>query len=128
MYLAAAGVGRLGLVEYDVVDFTNLQRQIVHGTSALGERKVESARRRLLDINPSIQVDVYDEPFTSERAMRISTGHDLILDGTDNFPTRYLVNDLCVLTHRPNVYGSLFRFQGQGGGFLGRPGACRCRL
>src|SRR3990172_2509709 len=127
MYLAAAGVGRLGLVDYDVVDFTNLQRQIVHGTSALGERKVESARRRLLDINPSIQVDVYDEPFTSESAMRISQGYDLILDGTDNFPTRYLVNDLCVLTHRPNVYGSIFRFEGQVSVFWADRGPCyRC--
>jgi adenylyltransferase/sulfurtransferase len=127
MYLAAAGVGRLGLVDYDVVDFTNLQRQIVHGTSALGQRKVESARRRLLDINPSIRVDVYDEPFTSESAMRISQGYDLILDGTDNFPTRYLVNDLCVLTHRPNVYGSIFRFEGQVSVFWADRGPCyRC--
>jgi adenylyltransferase/sulfurtransferase len=127
MYLAAAGVGRLGLVDYDVVDFTNLQRQIIHGTSALGERKVESARRRLFDINPSVRVDVYDEPFTSENAMRISQGFDLILDGTDNFPTRYLVNDLCVLTHRPNVYGSIFRFEGQVSVFWADRGPCyRC--
>jgi adenylyltransferase/sulfurtransferase len=127
MYLAAAGVGRLGLVDYDVVDFTNLQRQIVHGTAALGQRKVESARRRLLDINPSVRVDVYDEPFTSESARRIAEGYDLILDGTDNFPTRYLVNDLCVLTHRPNVYGSIFRFEGQVSVFWADRGPCyRC--
>jgi adenylyltransferase/sulfurtransferase len=127
MYLAAAGVGRLGLVDYDVVDFTNLQRQIVHGTSSLGERKVESARRRLLDINPAIQVDIYDEPFTSESARRIADGYELILDGTDNFPTRYLVNDLCVLTHRPNVYGSIFRFEGQVSVFWADRGPCyRC--
>ncbi len=127
MYLAAAGVGRLGLVDYDVVDFTNLQRQIVHGTGSLGRRKVESAQRRLLDLNPSIQVDVFDEPFTSENARRIADGYDLILDGTDNFPTRYLVNDLCVLTHRPNVYGSIFRFEGQVSVFWADRGPCyRC--
>lgn len=127
MYLAAAGVGRLGLVDYDVVDFTNLQRQIVHGTSSLGERKVASARRRLLDINPAIEVETFDEPLTSESAMRIAKGFDLILDGTDNFPTRYLVNDLCVLTHRPNVYGSIFRFEGQVSVFWADRGPCyRC--
>src|SRR3989337_2312600 len=127
MYLAAAGIGRIGLVDYDVVDFTNLQRQILHGTSSLGERKVESSRRRLFDINPAIQVDTFDEPFTSESAFRIAEGYDLILDGTDNFPTRYLVNDLCVLTHRPNVYGSIFRFEGQVSGFWADRGPCyRC--
>jgi molybdopterin/thiamine biosynthesis adenylyltransferase/rhodanese-related sulfurtransferase len=127
LYLAAAGVGRLGLVDYDVVDFTNLQRQIVHGTSSLGERKVESARRRLLDVNPSIDVQTFDEPFTSDSAFRIAEGYDLILDGTDNFPTRYLVNDLCVLTHRPNVYGSIFRFEGQVSVFWADRGPCyRC--
>jgi adenylyltransferase/sulfurtransferase len=127
MYLAAAGVGRLGLVDYDVVDFTNLQRQILHGTSSLGERQVESARRRLFDLNPAIQVDTFDEPFTSESAFRIADGYELILDGTDNFPTRYLVNDLCVLTHRPNVYGSIFRFEGQVSVFWADRGPCyRC--
>lgn len=127
MYLAAAGVGRIGLVDYDRVDFTNLQRQIVHGTSTLGERKVESARRRLLDINPSIQIDVYDEPFTSENAFRIAEPYELIVDGTDNFPTRYLVNDLCVLTHKPNIYGSIFRFEGQVSVFWADRGPCyRC--
>jgi molybdopterin/thiamine biosynthesis adenylyltransferase/rhodanese-related sulfurtransferase len=127
MYLAAAGVGRIGIVDYDVVDFTNLQRQVIHGTSRLGDRKVESARDRLLDINPSITVDVYDEPFTSENAFRIAEPYDLVVDGTDNFPTRYLVNDLCVLTGKPNVYGSIFRFEGQVSVFWAERGPCyRC--
>jgi adenylyltransferase/sulfurtransferase len=127
MYLAAAGVGRIGLVDYDVVDYTNLQRQIVHGTSGLGQRKVLSARDRLLDINPAIRVDVYDEPFTSENAFRIAEPYQVILDGTDNFPTRYLVNDLCVLTGKPNVYGSIFRFEGQLSVFWAEKGPCyRC--
>jgi adenylyltransferase/sulfurtransferase len=127
MYLAAAGVGRIGLVDYDIVDFTNLQRQVIHGTSTLGQPKVLSARARLLDINPEIKVDVYNEPFTSENAMRIAEPYHLIIDGTDNFPTRYLVNDLCVLTHKPNVYGSIFRFEGQVSVFWADEGPCyRC--
>lgn len=127
MYLAAAGVGRIGLVDYDVVDFTNLQRQVVHGTSALGERKVASARRRLLDINPEIQIDVYDEPFTSASAFRIAEPYEVIIDGTDNFPTRYLVNDVSVMTGKPNVYGSIFRFEGQVSVFWAKHGPCyRC--
>jgi adenylyltransferase/sulfurtransferase len=127
MYLAAAGVGRIGLVDYDEVDFTNLQRQILHGTDNLGERKVDSALKRLQDINPDITFDVYDEPFTSENAMRIAKPYDLIVDGTDNFPTRYLVNDLCVLTGKPNVYGSIFRFEGQVSVFWAERGPCyRC--
>jgi molybdopterin/thiamine biosynthesis adenylyltransferase/rhodanese-related sulfurtransferase len=113
MYLAAAGIGRIGLVDYDIVDFTNLQRQIVHGTSTVGNRKVLSARDRLQDINPYIQIDIYDEPFTSENAFQISEPYDLIIDATDNFPTRYLINDVCVMTGKPNVYGSIFRFEGQ---------------
>jgi sulfur-carrier protein adenylyltransferase/sulfurtransferase len=113
LYLAAAGIGRIGLVDYDVVDFSNLQRQVIHGESQLGVLKVESARQRMLDINPDIQVDVYNDLFNSENAMRIAEPYDLIIDGTDNFPTRYLVNDLCVLTGKPNVYGSIFRFDGQ---------------
>jgi len=113
LYLAAAGVGRIGLVDYDVVDFSNLQRQVIHGTSGIGELKVESARKRMLDLNPDIQVEVYNEPFTSLNAMQIAESYDLIIDGTDNFPTRYLTNDLCVLTGKPNVYGSIFRFDGQ---------------
>jgi molybdopterin/thiamine biosynthesis adenylyltransferase/rhodanese-related sulfurtransferase len=127
LYLAAAGVGRIGLVDYDVVDFSNLQRQVIHGTSGLGELKVESARKRMLDINPDIQVEVYNEPFTSENAMRIAQDYDILIDGTDNFPTRYLVNDLCVLTGKANVYGSIFRFDGQVSVFDARLGPCyRC--
>ncbi|HEY43074.1 MAG TPA: molybdopterin-synthase adenylyltransferase MoeB [Anaerolineae bacterium] len=127
MYLAAAGVGRIGIVDYDEVDFTNLQRQIIHSTSHLGERKVLSARDRILDINPNIRVDIYDEPFTSENAFRIAEPYDLIIDGTDNFPTRYLINDLCVLTGKPNVYGSIFRFEGQLSVFWTDEGPCyRC--
>ncbi len=127
MYLAAAGVGRIGIVDYDVVDFTNLQRQIIHGTSSLEKLKVDSARDRLMDINPAIILDIYDEPFTSENAFRISEPYDLIIDGTDNFPTRYLVNDVCVLTGKPNVYGSIFRFEGQASVFWAEKGPCyRC--
>jgi molybdopterin/thiamine biosynthesis adenylyltransferase/rhodanese-related sulfurtransferase len=127
MYLAAAGVGRIGLVDYDVVDFSNLQRQVIHGSSRLGDKKVDSGRDRLLDINPDIQVETYDEPFTSENAMRIAEGYDLIIDGTDNFPTRYLVNDVCVFLGIPNVYGSIFRFEGQVSVFDAKDGPCyRC--
>lgn len=127
LYLAAAGVGRIGLVDFDVVDESNLQRQVIHGTSTLGHLKVESARDRVLDINPGIQVDVYNEPFTSENAMRIAADYDILIDGTDNFPTRYLVNDLCVLTGKANVYGSIFRFEGQVSIFDARQGPCyRC--
>jgi adenylyltransferase/sulfurtransferase len=110
-----------------VVDSSNLQRQVIHSTSGLGELKVESARQRMLDLNPYIQVDAYNEILTSENAERISSGYDLIVDGTDNFPTRYLINDLCVLTHRPYVYGSIFRFEGQISVFDSRSGPCyRC--
>ncbi len=127
LYLAAAGVGHIGLVDYDVVDASNLQRQVIHGTSTIDQLKVESARRRLLDLNPDIQVDVYNEVLTSENAMRIAEGYDLIVDGTDNFPTRYLTNDLCVLTGKPNVYASIFRFDGQVSVFDARYGPCyRC--
>jgi adenylyltransferase/sulfurtransferase len=127
LYLAAAGIGRIGLVDYDVVDFSNLQRQVIHGTSGIGELKVESARRRMLDLNPDIQVDVYNEPFTSANAMQIAESYDLIIDGTDNFPTRYLTNDLCVLSGKPNVYGSIYRFDGQVSVFDARRGPCyRC--
>lgn len=127
LYLAAAGVGRIGLVDYDVVDSSNLQRQVIHGTSGLGILKVESARRRMLDLNPDIQVEIYNEPFTSENALRIAANYDILIDGTDNFPTRYLVNDVCVLTGKPNVYGSIFRFDGQVSVFDARRGPCyRC--
>jgi len=127
LYLAAAGVGRIGLVDYDVVNFSNLQRQIIHGESRLDHLKVESARERMLDINHDIQVDVYNELFTSENAMSIAEPYDLIIDGTDNFPTRYLVNDLAVMTGKPNVYGSIFRFDGQVSVFDAQEGPCyRC--
>jgi len=127
LYLAAAGVGRIGLVDYDVVDFSNLQRQVIHGTSRIGTLKVDSARERMLDLNPDIQVDAYNEPFTSANAMRIAADYDLIIDGTDNFPTRYLTNDVCVLLGKPNIYGSIFRFDGQVSVFYAKEGPCyRC--
>jgi len=127
LYLAAAGVGRIGLVDYDLVNFSNLQRQIIHGESRLGDLKVESARDRLLDLNSEIQVDIYNEFITTENAFEIAEPYDLIIDGTDNFPTRYLVNDLCVLTGKPNVYGSIFRFDGQASVFFAEQGPCyRC--
>jgi molybdopterin/thiamine biosynthesis adenylyltransferase/rhodanese-related sulfurtransferase len=127
LYLAAAGIGHIGLVDYDVVDRTNLQRQVIHGTSTVGRLKVESARERMLDLNPDIQVDINNEAITSENAMRIAEPYDLIVDGSDNFPTRYLTNDLCVLTHKPNVYGSVYRFEGQVSVFDARVGPCyRC--
>ena len=113
MYLAAAGVGRLGLVDYDVVDASNLHRQVIHGTSDVGQPKLESAARRILDINPHVQVDKYETALTSANAMEILAPYDVIVDGTDNFPTRYLTNDACVLLGKPNVYGSIFRFEGQ---------------
>jgi adenylyltransferase/sulfurtransferase len=127
LYLAAAGVGRIGLVDYDLVDFSNLQRQIIHGESRLGDLKVESARDRLLDLNSEIQVDIYNEFITSENAFEIAEPYDLIIDCTDNFPTRYLVNDLCVLTGKPNVYGSIFQFDGQASVFSAEQCPCyRC--
>ena len=113
MYLAAAGVGRIGIVDFDVVDESNLQRQILHGMSTVGKPKVQSAKARLLDINPHIQIDVFEEPLTSENAKGIVEPYDIVVDGTDNFPTRYLVNDVCVLLGKPNVYGSIFKFDGQ---------------
>ncbi len=127
LYLAAAGVGRIGLVDYDVVDSSNLQRQVIHGTSTIGKLKVESARTRMLDLNPDIQVDVYNEPYTSENAIRIAQDYDLLIDGTDNFPTRYLTNDVSVFLGKPNVYGSIYRFDGQVSVFYAKEGPCyRC--
>lgn len=127
LYLATAGVGRIGLVDFDVVDSSNLQRQIIHGTGTVGELKVESARARLRDLNPDLQVDIYNEPFISENAMRIAKDYEILIDGTDNFPTRYLVNDLCVLLGKPDVYGSIYRFEGQASVFHAREGPCyRC--
>ena len=127
MYLAAAGIGHIGLVDFDVVDESNLQRQVIHGTSRIGDLKVESAHDRILDINPEIDVTTYNVPFTSENAIQIAEDYDVLIDGTDNFPTRYLVNDVCVLTGKPNVYGSIFRFEGQLSVFDARQGPCyRC--
>jgi molybdopterin/thiamine biosynthesis adenylyltransferase/rhodanese-related sulfurtransferase len=127
LYLAAAGVGRIGLVDYDVVEVSNLQRQVVHGTGTVGQLKVDSARSRLLDLNPAIQVEAFNEAFTSANAMAIAAPFDVIIDGTDNFPTRYLTNDLCVLTGKPNVYGAVYRFDGQASVFDARIGPCyRC--
>ncbi len=127
LYLAAAGVGRIGLVDYDVVDSSNLQRQIIHGTSTIGELKVVSAKARIHDLNPDIQVDMYNEPFTSDNAMRIAKDYDILIDGTDNFPTRYLLNDLGVFLGKPVVYGSIYRFDGQASVFYAKEGPCyRC--
>jgi sulfur-carrier protein adenylyltransferase/sulfurtransferase len=127
LYLAAAGIGRIGLVDYDTVDSSNLQRQVIHGTSTVGKLKVESARAKLLDLNPDIQVDVYNEPYTSENALRIAKDYDIILDGTDNFPTRYLTNDVAVFLGKPNVYASIYRFDGQVSVFYAKEGPCyRC--
>lgn len=127
MYLAAAGVGRIGLVDFDVVDASNLQRQIIHGTADIGRPKIESARDRLHDINPHIEIETYETRLTSKNALGLIGDYDIVVDGTDNFPTRYLVNDACVLTGKPNVYGSIFRFEGQASVFWAQEGACyRC--
>ncbi len=127
LYLAAAGVGTLGLVDFDVVDVTNLQRQIIHGTNDVGRPKAVSATETIKDINPNVNVIRYEEQFTSENAMRIAKDFDIIIDGTDNFPTRYLTNDVSVLLGKPNVYGSIFRFEGQASVFWAEQGPCyRC--
>ena len=127
MYLAAAGIGTLGIVDFDVVDDSNLQRQIIHGTSDLGRPKMESARDRIADINPNVRVEAFEEALTSENALEIFKDFDVVVDGTDNFPTRYLVNDACVLLDKPNVYGSIFRFEGQASVFYAKEGPCyRC--
>jgi adenylyltransferase/sulfurtransferase len=113
LYLAAAGVGRIGIVDFDVVDASNLHRQIIHGTSWVGKPKIQSAKQRILEINPNCQVDLYETRLSATNALDIFAPYDIVVDGTDNFPTRYLVNDACVLTGKPNVYGSIFRFEGQ---------------
>jgi sulfur-carrier protein adenylyltransferase/sulfurtransferase len=113
LYLAAAGIGRIGIVDFDIVDTSNLQRQVIHGTSWVGKPKIESAKNRILEINPLCQVDLYETRVSSENAIAITTPYDIVIDGTDNFPTRYLMNDVCVLLNKPNVYGSIFRFEGQ---------------
>ncbi|WP_448591512.1 molybdopterin-synthase adenylyltransferase MoeB [Thermoflexus hugenholtzii] len=127
LYLAAAGVGRIGLVDFDVVDESNLQRQILHGTSWVGKPKLASAKARLLDLNPDITVETHETVLTSANALEILKDYDIIIDGTDNFPTRYLVNDACVFLGKPLVYGSIFRFEGQATVFDARVGPCyRC--
>jgi adenylyltransferase/sulfurtransferase len=127
LYLAAAGVGTIGLVDFDVVDFTNLQRQIIHFTSDVGRSKLQSATEKIGAINPFVQVKTFDTKLTSENALQIFAGFDIIIDGTDNFPTRFLVNDACVFTGKPNVYGSIFRFEGQASVFAAKDGPCyRC--
>ncbi len=127
LYLAAAGIGRIGLVDFDVVDFTNLQRQVIHGTKDVGRKKLDSAAETMLDINPYLRIDRYETALTSENALEILRPYDIVVDGTDNFPTRYLVNDACVLLGKPNVYGSIFRFEGQATVFGYPGGPCyRC--
>lgn len=113
LYLAAAGIGRLGLVDYDVVDFSNLQRQVLHTTKDVGRKKLNSARETIRELNPNVQVDLHHALFTSANAMQLAQPYDIVIDGTDNFPTRYLSNDVCVFLKKPNVYGSIFRFDGQ---------------
>ncbi|HUK87121.1 MAG TPA: molybdopterin-synthase adenylyltransferase MoeB [Terriglobales bacterium] len=127
LYLAAAGVGTLGLVDFDVVDFTNLQRQVLHGTSDVGRKKLDSAEETLREVNPFVEVRKFETKLSSENALPIFRDFDIIADGTDNFPTRYLVNDACVLAGKPNVYASIFRFEGQASVFATQEGPCyRC--
>jgi sulfur-carrier protein adenylyltransferase/sulfurtransferase len=127
LYLAAAGVGTLGLIDFDVVDFSNLQRQIIHSTKSVGKPKVESAKERLLEINPLIQINTYNEMLTKNNILKLLDGYDMVLDGTDNFQTRYLVNDACIFKNKPFVYGSIFKFDGQATVFYPKKGPCyRC--
>ena len=127
MYLAAAGVGRLGIVDFDVVDYSNLQRQLLHGTPDVGRSKLASAKDRITALNPHVQVDTYETALSSQNALELFAPYDVILDGTDNFPTRYLVNDACVIGGKPNAYGSIFRFEGQASVFATKEGPCyRC--
>ena len=127
LYLAAAGVGTMGLVDFDIVESSNLQRQVIHGTSAVGKSKLDSATARIKDLNPHVHVEPFETRLTSENAREILAGLDVVVDGTDNFPTRYLVNDVCVLLGKPNAYGSIFRFEGQASVFYAQEGPCyRC--
>lgn len=127
MYLSAAGVGHLGLVDFDVIDFTNLQRQVMFGTSDVGRPKVEASKDRIATINPNVKVTTYRSKLNSDNVLEIFKDYDIIIDGTDNFPTRYLVNDACVFLKKPNVYGSIFRFEGQATVFWAQKGPCyRC--
>ncbi len=126
-YLTAAGVGRIGIIDFDVVDFSNLQRQILHTTDDVGRPKLDSAAEKLKALNPNVNVELHETRLTSENALQLFEKYDIIVDGTDNFPTRYLVNDACVLTGKPNVYGSIFRFEGQASIFAASEGPCyRC--
>ncbi|MDE3165729.1 MAG: ThiF family adenylyltransferase, partial [Acidobacteriota bacterium] len=127
LYLAAAGIGKIGLVDFDVVDFTNLQRQVIHSTKDVGRNKIDSAAEKMQGINPHLQIVKHEVALTSENALEIIKDYDYVVDGTDNFPTRYLVNDACVLLGKPNVYGSIFRFEGQATVFAYEGGPCyRC--
>src|SRR6202012_1829144 len=127
LYLAAAGVGTLGMVDFDTVDFTNLQRQVIHGTQDVGRKKLDSAADRIAAINPTVDVRKFETRLSSANALELFREFDIIVDGTDNFPTRYLVNDACVITGKPNVYGSIFRFEGQASVFATEDGPCyRC--
>mgnify|MGYP002223846003 CR=1 FL=1 len=127
MYLAAAGVGTLGIVDFDLVEASNLQRQIIHGTRDIGRPKIASAKDRIKQINPKVNVEPHETRLTSKNAIEIIREYDIIVDGTDNFPTRYLVNDACVLLGKPNVHGAIFRFEGQASVFDAERGACyRC--
>ncbi len=127
LYLAAAGIGKIGIVDFDVVDHTNLQRQVLHGTKDVGRPKLDSARDRVHDVNPNVEVETHQVRLTSENALAVIEPYDVVVDGTDNFPTRYLTNDACVLLGKPNVYGSIFRFEGQVSVFDAKHGPCyRC--
>jgi len=127
LYLAAVGIGKIGIVDFDVVDYTNLQRQVIHGTKDVGRPKIDSAADRMADINPNVEIVKHEVALTSENALDIIGQYDIVVDGTDNFPTRYLVNDACVLLNKPNVYGSIFRFEGQASVFATENGPCyRC--
>jgi len=127
LYLAAAGIGKIGIVDFDVVDTTNLQRQVIHGTKDVGRSKLDSARDRIRDVNPYVEVVAHEVRITSENALELIAPYDVVVDGTDNFPTRYLTNDACVILGKPNVYGSIFRFEGQVSVFHGKHGPCyRC--
>ena len=127
LYLSAAGIGHIGLVDFDVVDLTNLQRQVLHGTKDIGRPKLDSARDRIGDVNPHVRLTTYETALTSANALEIIRDYDIVIDGTDNFPTRYLVNDACVILGKPNVYGSIFRFEGQASVFATESGPCyRC--
>ena len=127
LYLSAAGIGKLGIVDFDVVEFSNLQRQVIHGTQDVGKPKLESAKARIRSVNPNVEVETYETRLKKENALDIIGSYDMVIDGTDNYPTRYLINDACVLLKKPNIYGSIFRFEGQASVFDAQSGPCyRC--